>query len=80
MKEPKPNYYGSLCTEMYEILHEQVPQDELDFYLFYAEKEKKIFEVLCGSGRIFVPFIERGFTICGMDLSNEMLAELRKKP
>ena len=32
------NYYGSLCTEMYEILHKKAPQDELDFYLSYAEK------------------------------------------
>lgn len=29
----KQNYYGSLCTEMYEILHKQAPRDELDFYL-----------------------------------------------
>lgn len=44
MSELKQNYYGSLCTEMYEILHEQAPQDELDFYLSYAEKGKKILE------------------------------------
>lgn len=23
------NYYGSLCTEMYEILHETAPEEEL---------------------------------------------------
>lgn len=34
------NYYGNLCTEMYEILHAEAPQDELNFYLSYAEKEK----------------------------------------
>ena len=27
------NYYGSLCTEMYEILHKEAPQDELLFFL-----------------------------------------------
>ena len=32
----KQNYYGSLCAEMYEILHENAPQDELKFYLSYA--------------------------------------------
>ena len=46
MKSTK-NYYGSLCTEMYEILHEKAPQDELNFYLSYAEKGKKILEPLC---------------------------------
>lgn len=75
----KINYYGSLCTEMYEILHEKAPQDELDFYLSYAEKGKKIMEALCGSGRFLVPFMERGFDIFGVDLSEEMLAKLREK-
>lgn len=36
------NYYGNLCTEMYEILHDKAPQDELDFYLSYAEKIKNL--------------------------------------
>ena len=48
MDELKQNYYGSLCTEMYEILHERAPQEELDFYLSYAEKGMKILELdLC---------------------------------
>lgn len=38
MGELKQNDYGILCTEMYGILHEQAPQDELDFYLSYCEK------------------------------------------
>lgn len=35
----KTNYYGSLCTELYEILHQEAPEDELNFYLSYANKE-----------------------------------------
>ena len=73
------NYYGSLCTEMYEILHESAPGDELNFYLSYAEKGMSILEPLCGSGRFLIPFLERGFEICGLDLSEEMLAKLKKK-
>ena len=38
------NYYGSLCTEMYEILHESAPGDELNFYLSYAEKGMSILD------------------------------------
>ena len=41
MSELKQNYYGSLCTEMYEILHEQAPQDELNFYLSHAPMQKR---------------------------------------
>ncbi|WP_297903960.1 class I SAM-dependent methyltransferase [uncultured Parabacteroides sp.] len=79
MNKAERNYYGSLCTEMYEILHEKAPQDELDFYLSYAEKGKKILEPLCGSGRFLIPFAERGFDISGIDLSNEMLQKLKQK-
>ena len=79
MSPLRQNYYGSLCTEMYEILHAEAPQDELDFYLSYATREMRILEPLCGSGRFLIPFLERGFSISGMDLSEEMLAKLRQK-
>ena len=36
-------------------------------------------EPLCGSGRFLIPFMERGFTISGMDLSAEMLHKLKQK-
>ncbi len=79
MDDVRQNYYGSLCTEMYKILHERAPQDELEFFLSYAEKGQKILEPLCGSGRFFVPFYKAGYDISGMDLSDEMLAKLRQK-
>ena len=78
MSESK-NSYGRLCTEIYEILHAQAPQEELDFYLSYARPGDAILEALCGSGRFFLPFFERGFDIQGMDASPDMLAKLRKK-
>jgi SAM-dependent methyltransferase len=64
---------------MYEILHDKAPQDELDFYLSYAEKNKKILEIMCGSGRFLVPFLEYGYNICGVDFSVEMLEKLKLK-
>ena len=75
----KTNYYGSLCTEMYEILHPTAPEDERNFYLSYAQKGEKILEPLCGSGRFLIPFMERGYDITGMDLSKEMLDKLKIK-
>ena len=79
MNKTTPNYYGRLCTEMYEILHKTPPEDELQFYLSYAKKNMKILEPLCGSGSLLIPFLERGFDISGMDLSEEMLAKLKQK-
>ena len=79
MEQIRQNYYGNLCTEMYEILHSEAPSDELDFYLSYAEKGKDTGTTLW-RGRFLVPFLERGFTISGIDLSEEMLAKLKRKP
>lgn len=79
MSHTDQNYYGSLCTELYEILHPQAPQEELEFYLSYAKPGMRILEPLCGSGRFLVPFLERGFDIRGMDLSAEMLERLKRK-
>ncbi|MGO5092759.1 class I SAM-dependent methyltransferase [Clostridium sp. LCP25S3_F10] len=73
------NYYGSLCTTMYELLHPVAPEDELKFYLQYAKDGMKILEPLCGSGRFLVPFLKKGFNITGFDMSTEMLEQLHKK-
>lgn len=35
----KTNYYGSLCTELYEILHQEAPEDELNFICLMQNKE-----------------------------------------
>ena len=79
MQPTERNRYAQLCTELYEILHPSAPPDELDFYLSYAKPHMRILEPMCGSGRFLIPFLERGFDICGMDSSPEMLAELSAK-
>lgn len=79
MENMEKNYYGSLCTELYEILHREAPRDELEFYLSYAGQGMSILEPMCGSGRFLLPFLERGFDISGIDLSAEMLTKLREK-
>ena len=75
----KENYYGSLCTELYEILHKEAPEDELNFYLSYAEQGMKILEPLCGTGRFLVPFMQKHLNISGVDSSKEMLQKLKEK-
>lgn len=73
------NYYGSLCTELYEILHKDAPGEELNFYLSYAKQGMKILEPLCGSGRFPIPFMKKQLNIFGVDLSKEMLQKLIEK-
>lgn len=73
------NYYGDLCTEVYEILHPSAPAEEWEFYRSYAKPGDRILEPLCGSGRFLIPFLEEGFDIEGVDLSAEMLDALKRK-
>lgn len=70
-KKPVKNYYGSLCTEMYEFLHCHASEEELAFYLSYAKEGMRILEPLCGSGQSSFPLCKRGFDIQGVDSSRE---------
>lgn len=79
MNREKKNDYGSLCTQMYELLHPKADGQVLDFYLSYAGQGQKILEPLCGSGRFLIPFLERGYDIIGVDLSQPMLEKLKEK-
>ena len=63
--EVRQNYYGSLCTEMYELLHEKAPEDELEFYLSYATKDMKILEALCGADVSLYRFMKEDITFLG---------------
>lgn len=74
-----PNLYGDLFTELYERLHPTAPEDELAFFLSYAQPDSRILEPLCGSGRFLLPFLQRGFSIYGVDLSEPMLGGSGKR-
>lgn len=40
---------------------------------------KRLLDVACGTGLSFIPMLERGFTVTGCDVSEEMLALAREK-
>ena len=49
----------------------------LFIYLMLLRGEN--FRALCGSGRFLVPFMERGFDIQGVDMSEEISLALKEK-
>lgn len=74
------SYYGKLCTQLYELDKPTAPEEELDFYMSYAQdKELKILEPMCGSGRFLIPFLEKGYKIDGFDISKDMLQACKNK-
>src|SRR3954465_10324868 len=35
---------------------------------------RRLFDAACGTGKSFLPFVERGYTVTGCDISAEMVA------
>ena len=73
------NSYKKLCTEFYDIDKPNAPADAFEFYLHYAQQAKgAILEPMCGSGRFLLPLLEYGFSIDGIDASDDMLKACRE--
>ncbi|RLQ91591.1 class I SAM-dependent methyltransferase [Planomicrobium sp. Y74] len=74
------DYYGELCTQVYETNKSIAGGEELEFYLSYVKhKDMQLLEPMCGNGRMLLPFLEKGIDIDGFDISEEMLSLCRMK-
>lgn len=59
-----------------------VSNDNYDFDFINEilnDTRKPILELACGSGRVLIPLLEKGYNISGVDLSNDMLEILKRK-
>ncbi|MFI3683522.1 class I SAM-dependent methyltransferase [Vagococcus fluvialis] len=72
--------YGKLSTKVYELTKPVGKSLDGDIEYYY-EKLKDvtgpILEAGVGTGRMLIPFIQKGLTMEGIDLSEEMLAQCR---
>ncbi len=67
-----------LIAPFYDIEHAQF-NDDLDMYQNYAAlSHGPLLELACGSGRLLVPLARDGYTLTGVDSSQEMLALARE--
>ncbi|MDR6552611.1 class I SAM-dependent methyltransferase [Paenibacillus qinlingensis] len=74
------DYYGELCTKLYESSKSLSEGKELDFYLsFIKDENMKVLEPMCGNGRMLIPFMQNGIRIEGFDISEEMLKVCKAK-
>jgi SAM-dependent methyltransferase len=54
--------------------------EDISFYLRQARKYgEPVLELACGTGRITIPLAEQGIKITGLDVSEPMLSQARKK-
>lgn len=79
MDKMKQNYYGSLCTErMSSCIRKRPGMNWIS--IFPMQRRIKRYWRSCAAAGVFLcPFMDRGFDICGIDLSAHMLERLKKK-
>lgn len=65
--------YGTLCSMFYDATKQYAPQKEVDFYVAHMPQGGRILEAMSGSGRLQIPFTQRGFVVDGIDNSQSML-------
>lgn len=71
--------YDERAARLYELEHREFDAD-FDLYLSYARsKGGPILELGCGTGRVLLPLLKRGYHVAGVDTSEAMLALAREK-
>jgi SAM-dependent methyltransferase len=72
--------YQALCTEFYDLTKPQACEKEVLFYSKLIEQTNgPILEAMCGSGRLLIPLLQKGYTIDGVDLSPSMLEQCAQR-
>lgn len=70
--------YGKLSSLFYDASKTFAPQREVDFYAsFIHKKPGRVLEAMCGSGRLLIPLMQRGYVVDGVDNSSIMLDRCR---
>lgn len=68
--------YKKLCTAYYDATKPRASNEEVSFYGQFLQGRESILEAMCGSGRLLIPLLECGFSVDGVDLSEDMLHSL----
>lgn len=72
--------YGKLCSLFYDATKKYAPERELSFFASFIEKNPgRVLEAMCGSGRLLIPLMQRGYTVDGVDNSTIMLERCRMR-
>ena len=69
-----------VTASLYDLDQRNITKDDISFYLEYASKlHGSILELACGTGRVTIPLANEGYDVWGIDLSKEMLDQLKVK-
>ncbi|MBL7479567.1 class I SAM-dependent methyltransferase [Legionella bononiensis] len=80
MNQHKLNSYLNLCTQFYDLIRPEPPEDAYAFYREYVDNAGGVvMEPMCGSGRFLLPLLKENFEVIGFDASAHMLDALHAK-
>ncbi len=72
--------YQQLCSEFYDLHRPEAGAKEVNFYAqFFKTIQGPILEAMCGSGRILIPLLQKGYEIDGVDNARQMLTNCQKR-
>ncbi len=78
MAETRDEY--GVVAPYYDYVGEYATRSDVQFFVELArESGGPVLEVGCGTGRVLLPIAREGIEITGLDLSEGMLAELRRR-
>src|SRR5256885_2167910 len=80
MADYDPREYGARWAALYDDWHAGMMDDEGAVAVLAELADGAALEFGVGTGRLAIPLAARGIEVIGVDISPEMLAELRAKP
>jgi len=67
-------------AKFYDYDQRNITKDDIPFFIDYAKKVNgDILELACGTGRVLLPLAKEGFNVTGIDKTEEMLEQFKKK-
>ncbi|MBK6508284.1 MAG: class I SAM-dependent methyltransferase [Haliea sp.] len=74
-----PNLYQQTAGIYDFVISKEVLENDLEFYLSLIKSGQTVIDIGCGTGRVSLELAKIGCHVTGVDLSEKMLEEFRKK-
>src|SRR4051812_27424893 len=72
-----PTWHHGLVADWWAMFNTDGP--EIAYFGEYVAAEQPALDAGCGTGRLLVPWLERGYDVDGCDVSEDMLARCRER-